>query len=210
MRPEAARGEGPGLTDETDADLLVYMAMADEDPDSARAAWEAFYLRHVEYLYRVCLRAYGDVLGGEAGAADIVAETLRFDPGLISPAELIARITAEHEITDLFVENPPIEEIIARLHGDGPVSAVDLPAVVSEVLHLRRAAGVRDVLSGAGDPRPRGPGRRQRAMVPVLGPADRGGVPPDRPACLEVRRATLPLDGVVRRTSAQMSSRNIL
>ena len=44
--------------------------------------------------------------------------TLRFDPGLISPAELIARITAEHEITDLFVENPPIEEIIARLYGE--------------------------------------------------------------------------------------------
>ena len=43
--------------------------------------------------------------------------TLSFDPQRISPAELIARITARHEIRDLFVENPPIEEIIARLYG---------------------------------------------------------------------------------------------
>jgi ABC-2 type transport system ATP-binding protein len=42
---------------------------------------------------------------------------LRFDPGRVSAAELIARITARHAISDLFVENPPIEEIIARLYG---------------------------------------------------------------------------------------------
>ncbi len=44
--------------------------------------------------------------------------TLRFDPERVAPAELIARITARHEIRDLFVENPPIEEIIARLYGE--------------------------------------------------------------------------------------------
>ena len=43
--------------------------------------------------------------------------TLRFDPQQIAPADLIARIAARHEIRDLFVENPPIEEIIARLYG---------------------------------------------------------------------------------------------
>ena len=43
--------------------------------------------------------------------------TLRFDPERVSPADLIARITAKREIRDLFVENPPIEEIIARLYG---------------------------------------------------------------------------------------------
>ena len=44
--------------------------------------------------------------------------TLSFDPGRVSAAALIGRITATHAIRDLFVENPPIEEIIARLYGE--------------------------------------------------------------------------------------------
>ncbi len=67
----------PGLDDQDDADLLVYMALAEEDPDLARAAWGAFYTRHARYLHAVCLRAFGPLLGGEAGAADLVAETFR-------------------------------------------------------------------------------------------------------------------------------------
>ncbi len=43
---------------------------------------------------------------------------LRFDPEVVSAADLIARITARHAVSDLFVENPPIEHIIARLYGD--------------------------------------------------------------------------------------------
>jgi len=43
--------------------------------------------------------------------------TLRFNPKQVATAELIARIAARHEIRDLFVENPPIEEIVARLYG---------------------------------------------------------------------------------------------
>ncbi|MCC6446454.1 MAG: ATP-binding cassette domain-containing protein [Armatimonadetes bacterium] len=43
--------------------------------------------------------------------------TLRFDPQRISPADLIRRITARYPVSDLFVQNPPIEEIIARLYG---------------------------------------------------------------------------------------------
>jgi ABC-2 type transport system ATP-binding protein len=41
---------------------------------------------------------------------------LAFDPQRISPAELIARVTARHAVRDLFVENPPIETIVARLY----------------------------------------------------------------------------------------------
>jgi ABC-2 type transport system ATP-binding protein len=44
--------------------------------------------------------------------------TLAFDPGTITPAALIARVTAAHEVLDLFVENPPIEEIVARLYRE--------------------------------------------------------------------------------------------
>jgi ABC-2 type transport system ATP-binding protein len=43
---------------------------------------------------------------------------LRFDPIKVSPAALISRITARHAVRDLFVQNPPIEEIIARLYGE--------------------------------------------------------------------------------------------
>jgi viologen exporter family transport system ATP-binding protein len=41
---------------------------------------------------------------------------LAFDPQRVSPAELIHRVTSRHPIRDLFVENPPIETIIARLY----------------------------------------------------------------------------------------------
>ncbi len=43
---------------------------------------------------------------------------LRFDPDQVSAADLIARVTADHAVSDLFVENPPIEEIIARLYAE--------------------------------------------------------------------------------------------
>ena len=43
---------------------------------------------------------------------------LRFDPTRIRAADLIGRITARYAIRDLFVENPPIEEIVAQLYED--------------------------------------------------------------------------------------------
>ncbi|MEN6358428.1 MAG: ATP-binding cassette domain-containing protein [Armatimonadota bacterium] len=41
---------------------------------------------------------------------------MRFYPDRIPPAELIYRIAGKHAVQDLFIENPPIEEIIARLY----------------------------------------------------------------------------------------------
>ena len=43
---------------------------------------------------------------------------LSFDPDRVSAAALISRITSSHQVRDLFVENPPIEEIIARMYED--------------------------------------------------------------------------------------------
>ncbi|HEU0034624.1 MAG TPA: ABC transporter ATP-binding protein [Kofleriaceae bacterium] len=43
---------------------------------------------------------------------------LAFDPQVVAPAEMIRRITNRHAVRDLFVENPPIETIIARLYGE--------------------------------------------------------------------------------------------
>lgn len=47
---------------------------------------------------------------------------LRFDPTRVSAAELIGRIAARHAIRDLYVENPPIEEIIARIYVEARTS----------------------------------------------------------------------------------------
>jgi ABC-2 type transport system ATP-binding protein len=41
---------------------------------------------------------------------------LAFDPAEVSTTVLISRLTARHAVRDLFVENPPIEEVIARLY----------------------------------------------------------------------------------------------
>ena len=41
---------------------------------------------------------------------------LSFDPRRIPPADLIARIASRHPVRDLFVESPPIEEIVAQMY----------------------------------------------------------------------------------------------
>jgi ABC-2 type transport system ATP-binding protein len=41
---------------------------------------------------------------------------LAFDPDQVPAAALISRLTARCAVRDLFVENPPIEEIIAHLY----------------------------------------------------------------------------------------------
>jgi viologen exporter family transport system ATP-binding protein len=55
---------------------------------------------------------------------------LSFDPQRVSPEELIRRVTSAHAIRDLFVENPPIETIVARLYRasvEGNSQAGSLP-----------------------------------------------------------------------------------
>jgi ABC-2 type transport system ATP-binding protein len=69
-----------------------------------------------------------DLENAEEAVADGEAEVikrdggrvwLRFDPARTPATDLIARITSRHAIRDLYVENPPIEEIVARLYTDG-------------------------------------------------------------------------------------------
>ncbi|HEX4183260.1 MAG TPA: ATP-binding cassette domain-containing protein [Caulobacteraceae bacterium] len=48
------------------------------------------------------------------------SQTLAFDPRRIAPHSLISEVTARHAVEDLRLEEPPIEEVIARfyaLHG---------------------------------------------------------------------------------------------
>ncbi len=41
-----------------------------------------------------------------------------FDPATLSAADLIGAVSARTSVRDIFVENPPIEQIIARLYGE--------------------------------------------------------------------------------------------
>jgi ABC-2 type transport system ATP-binding protein len=43
---------------------------------------------------------------------------LAFDPQRVAPPDLIRRIAANYPVKDLFVENPPIESIIARIYSN--------------------------------------------------------------------------------------------
>lgn len=43
---------------------------------------------------------------------------LKFDPASVATATLISRLTARYAVRDLFVQNPPIEELIARLYQE--------------------------------------------------------------------------------------------
>jgi viologen exporter family transport system ATP-binding protein len=49
---------------------------------------------------------------------------LAFDPQRISAHDLIARIARNYPVHDLFVENPPIEAIIAQMYSQR-AAAVD-------------------------------------------------------------------------------------
>lgn len=52
--------------------------------------------------------------------------TFAFDPTKISAASLINQVTSQWEIEDLFVENPPIEEIIAELYAKSAAKLGDI------------------------------------------------------------------------------------
>ena len=46
---------------------------------------------------------------------------IQFDPDQVSATDLISHVTSQNEVQDLFVENPPIEETIARIYQERAV-----------------------------------------------------------------------------------------
>lgn len=71
MAPLKGSSVSSSFGNDSDEDLLFFMGMKDDDPSAAEQAWAEFYSRHVEYLYRACLCAYGNTLG-EPGVEDLV------------------------------------------------------------------------------------------------------------------------------------------
>ena len=69
----------------------------------------------VDFMREPAMAEYDGVtqMRGDDGRVE-----LRFNPAVISAAELINQITINNEIRDFTVENPPIEEIIAKMYSE--------------------------------------------------------------------------------------------
>jgi ABC-2 type transport system ATP-binding protein len=69
----------------------------------------------VDFVREPTMTEYAGVtrVRGEDGRVE-----LRFNPAVVSAAELINQITVNNEVKDFTVENPPIEEIIAKMYGE--------------------------------------------------------------------------------------------
>ena len=63
----------PDVADASDGDLLALISDK-ENAERARAAWGAFYSRHIKFLYALCTRTYGKSLGHD-GVENLVADT---------------------------------------------------------------------------------------------------------------------------------------
>lgn len=50
------------FAEDTDEELLLYMADQKKNPDEARVAWEEFYSRHAKYVLEICRRACNAML----------------------------------------------------------------------------------------------------------------------------------------------------
>lgn len=59
--------------------------------------------------------------------------TLGFDPDRVPPAALISRIAGRYPVKDLFVEEPPIEQIIAQLYAKAAGARTGQPSPVETV-----------------------------------------------------------------------------
>jgi len=58
-----------------------------------------------------------DIKGATLVNKDRNRLTIDFDPDIITPADLISTLSTTYKIKDILIENPPIEEIIAKLYG---------------------------------------------------------------------------------------------
>lgn len=75
MHNETDRFSAVSFCNDSDYDLLGYMAMKDEDPPSAQTAWEEFYGRHVGYILGALVKAHGEYLEEES-LQDLASETM--------------------------------------------------------------------------------------------------------------------------------------
>jgi len=93
-----------GFSEDTDADLLAYMAMQADDAETAKLAYAEFYARHVRWLYAQLRHSpVQHLLGGEEAVREFVQDTFQkafaecasFDSaGIADPVRLCHRARA--------------------------------------------------------------------------------------------------------------------
>lgn len=83
LRVAALEDQKPGMESESDEDLLIFMSMSGSDVTTAKEAWNVFYKRHCEYLFRSCRRVLYKFLSAryeyreiEDMAKELVEETM--------------------------------------------------------------------------------------------------------------------------------------
>ena len=70
--------EAAAFWEDSDGEILAYMAMQDEDAQMSRAAYAEFYRRHVRWLYALLMRnASQHLLGGPEAVAEFVQDTFQ-------------------------------------------------------------------------------------------------------------------------------------
>lgn len=62
------------ISQETDEDLLIYMSMKDDDPFTAKTAFNELHHRHAKYLYNILIKQYPGLLRSEE-IDDLLQET---------------------------------------------------------------------------------------------------------------------------------------
>ncbi|MDQ6891083.1 MAG: sigma-70 family RNA polymerase sigma factor [Acidobacteriota bacterium] len=65
----------PSFATDSDDDLLGYMAMREEDFESAREAWAELFRRHSKYLYNVLISRFGGIPGTARTLEEVVQNT---------------------------------------------------------------------------------------------------------------------------------------
>lgn len=59
------QGNAKGFKEDSDEELLLYMAEREKGPVDARAAWEEFYRRHAAYVLNICRRVCDGMLDND-------------------------------------------------------------------------------------------------------------------------------------------------
>lgn len=117
-----------GMATETDADLLAYMAMANEAVEEAQAAFVEFHRRHAGFLYAGCKREFGRALPIHYAIEDLVGDTLTrtferagtFDAKVERDPVRLRRLTrawlfaiARNILQDVYRGRPTLEQTVA-------------------------------------------------------------------------------------------------
>lgn len=76
------------------------------------------YSPHRELTVRLARPEPVEVAGAEVVAVDGGAVRLSFDPSVTPVAALIAAISARHEVTDLSVSEPDLEDVIRKMYAE--------------------------------------------------------------------------------------------